>query len=93
MLIARESSARDSKLPASAKASKTCSVLLALLTKKRPFALINNPLHVQTSMSTLFLIVTLDVVRVQNDLPGIVAVGTVHHVAWRTPNDQQQIAW
>jgi glyoxalase family protein len=24
---------------------------------------------------------------------GRVAVGTVHHVAWRTPNDQQQLAW
>jgi glyoxalase family protein len=25
--------------------------------------------------------------------PGMVSVGTVHHVAWRTPNDEQQKAW
>ncbi|MFL6451910.1 MAG: ring-cleaving dioxygenase [Bryobacteraceae bacterium] len=25
--------------------------------------------------------------------PGLVAVGTVHHVAWRTPTDEQQIEW
>jgi catechol 2,3-dioxygenase-like lactoylglutathione lyase family enzyme len=25
--------------------------------------------------------------------PGIVSVGTVHHVAWRTPNDEQQKEW
>lgn len=25
--------------------------------------------------------------------PGVVSVGTVHHVAWRTPNDEQQKAW
>ncbi|HZD11927.1 MAG TPA: ring-cleaving dioxygenase [Candidatus Binatus sp.] len=24
---------------------------------------------------------------------GLVSVGTVHHVAWRTPNDQQQLSW
>jgi len=24
---------------------------------------------------------------------GVVAVGTVHHVAWRTPNDEQQLVW
>jgi glyoxalase family protein len=24
---------------------------------------------------------------------GVVSVGTVHHVAWRTPNDEQQKAW
>jgi catechol 2,3-dioxygenase-like lactoylglutathione lyase family enzyme len=24
---------------------------------------------------------------------GAVAVGTVHHVAWRTPNDEEQLAW
>ncbi len=25
--------------------------------------------------------------------PGLISVGTVHHVAWRTPNDQQHGAW
>jgi glyoxalase family protein len=25
--------------------------------------------------------------------PGRVAVGTVHHVAWRTPTDEQQVKW
>lgn len=25
--------------------------------------------------------------------PGIISVGTVHHVAWRTPDDEQQKAW
>ncbi len=25
--------------------------------------------------------------------PGVVSVGTVHHVAWRTPDDQQQKIW
>jgi glyoxalase family protein len=24
---------------------------------------------------------------------GLVAVGTVHHVAWRTPTDEQQVKW
>ncbi len=24
---------------------------------------------------------------------GIVAAGTVHHIAWRTPSDEQQLAW
>jgi glyoxalase family protein len=33
-------------------------------------------------------------VVVQSDAPrGRVAVGSVHHVAWRTPNDEQQLAW
>ena len=28
------------------------------------------------------------------ELPeGLVAVGTVHHIAWRTPGDEQQLAW
>jgi glyoxalase family protein len=35
----------------------------------------------------------LDVVHAPDELAGIVAVGTVHHVAWRTPDDEQQIAW
>jgi len=25
--------------------------------------------------------------------PGLVSVGTVHHVAWRTPTDEQQLSW
>jgi glyoxalase family protein len=35
----------------------------------------------------------LDVVHVTDEPEGIVSVGTVHHVAWRAPNDEQQIAW
>jgi glyoxalase family protein len=25
--------------------------------------------------------------------PGLVAAGTVHHIAWRTPDDAEQVAW
>jgi glyoxalase family protein len=33
-------------------------------------------------------------VLIQPQLPrGRVAVGTVHHVAWRTPSDEQQVEW
>ena len=35
----------------------------------------------------------VDVLRRPHENPGRVAVGTVHHVAWRTPNDEQQLAW
>ncbi|OGC89174.1 MAG: diguanylate cyclase [candidate division Zixibacteria bacterium RBG_16_53_22] len=31
--------------------------------------------------------------REPDNLPGLVAVGTIHHVAWRTPNDEEQAAW
>jgi catechol 2,3-dioxygenase-like lactoylglutathione lyase family enzyme len=34
-----------------------------------------------------------DVVCAPEQRPGRVAVGTVHHIAWRTPDDQQQDAW
>lgn len=36
---------------------------------------------------------TVDIRVAPNDLPGMVSVGTVHHVAWRTPNDEEQKAW
>ena len=36
---------------------------------------------------------TVDVVRAPEERPGRVLVGTVHHIAWRTPDDRQQGAW
>jgi glyoxalase family protein len=35
----------------------------------------------------------VDVLHTSEGPPGLVAVGTVHHVAWRTPTDQQQGKW
>jgi catechol 2,3-dioxygenase-like lactoylglutathione lyase family enzyme len=35
----------------------------------------------------------VDVRRTNADHPGFVAVGTVHHVAWRTPDDAEQLRW
>jgi glyoxalase family protein len=35
----------------------------------------------------------VDVLHVPNSPHGQIAVGTVHHVAWRTPNDEEQIHW
>jgi glyoxalase family protein len=35
----------------------------------------------------------LDVLDLPDAARGIVAVGSVHHVAWRTPGDEQQLAW
>jgi len=35
----------------------------------------------------------VDVVCFPNSQPGRIAAGTVHHVAWRTPDDDQQLAW
>ena len=35
----------------------------------------------------------VDVLRHPQGMPGSVAVGSVHHVAWRTPDDAQQLAW
>lgn len=34
-----------------------------------------------------------DVVCAPEERPGRVAVGTVHHIAWRTADDKQQAAW
>jgi glyoxalase family protein len=36
---------------------------------------------------------TLDILTLPNVLPGGGGVGNVHHVAWRTPTDEQQEAW
>ncbi|MGJ5819365.1 ring-cleaving dioxygenase [Paludibaculum fermentans] len=36
---------------------------------------------------------TADVVSVPGGEPGRVAVGTVHHIAWRAPDQAQQLAW
>jgi glyoxalase family protein len=35
----------------------------------------------------------VDVVRAPNGRAGRVLVGTVHHIAWRTPDDDQQLRW
>ena len=35
----------------------------------------------------------VDVVCAPAGRPGLVAVGTVHHVAWRTPTDDEQVEW
>lgn len=35
----------------------------------------------------------VDVLCTPAGRPGLVAVGTVHHVAWRTPTDEQQAEW
>lgn len=35
----------------------------------------------------------VDVLCLPDALPGRVAVGTVHHVAWRAPNDEEQKTW
>jgi catechol 2,3-dioxygenase-like lactoylglutathione lyase family enzyme len=35
----------------------------------------------------------VDVLCMPAGRPGLVSVGTVHHVAWRTPTDEQQAEW
>ena len=35
----------------------------------------------------------VDVLCAPEEPEGRVAVGTVHHIAWRTPNDEQQLEW
>ena len=35
----------------------------------------------------------VDVVRAPDERSGRVLVGTVHHIAWRTPDDEQQLGW
>ncbi len=35
----------------------------------------------------------VDVVRAPSERAGRVLVGTVHHIAWRTPDDDQQLRW
>jgi glyoxalase family protein len=35
----------------------------------------------------------VDVVHAPNERSGRVLVGTVHHIAWRTPDDEQQLRW
>jgi glyoxalase family protein len=35
----------------------------------------------------------VDLICAPEGRPGRVAVGTVHHVAWRTPTDEQQVRW
>ena len=35
----------------------------------------------------------IDLVNAPELDEGIVAAGTVHHIAWRTPSDEQQLAW
>ncbi|MFN8532197.1 MAG: ring-cleaving dioxygenase [Dehalococcoidia bacterium] len=35
----------------------------------------------------------IDVVEGAGDAPGRIAVGQIHHVAWRTPSDAEEVAW
>jgi glyoxalase family protein len=35
----------------------------------------------------------VDVLAMPGQMPGQVAAGSIHHVAWRTPDDAQQVAW
>jgi glyoxalase family protein len=35
----------------------------------------------------------VDVLDLPDERAGRVLVGTVHHIAWRTPDDQQQLSW
>jgi glyoxalase family protein len=35
----------------------------------------------------------VDLLCVPGAKPGRIAVGTVHHVAWRTPSDEEQVLW
>jgi glyoxalase family protein len=35
----------------------------------------------------------VDIVRSPDERSGRVLVGTVHHIAWRTPDDEQQLRW
>jgi catechol-2,3-dioxygenase len=35
----------------------------------------------------------VDVLSLPSEPHGRVAVGTVHHVAWRTPTNEEQVAW
>ena len=35
----------------------------------------------------------VDIVRTPDGRPGRPGAGTVHHIAWRTPDDAQQLAW
>jgi glyoxalase family protein len=35
----------------------------------------------------------VDLVCAPEEVPGRVAVGTVHHVAWRTPTNEEQVHW
>src|SRR5260221_1427632 len=35
----------------------------------------------------------VDVLRLPALTRGTIAVGSVHHVAWRTPSDEQQLVW
>ena len=36
---------------------------------------------------------TVDILTLPNEPQGVVGIGSVHHIAWRTPTDEQQQAW
>jgi catechol 2,3-dioxygenase-like lactoylglutathione lyase family enzyme len=36
---------------------------------------------------------TVDIIKAADISVGLVAVGSIHHIAWRTPNDAEQVAW
>jgi glyoxalase family protein len=49
--------------------------------------------HFRYSLSTGIPGTIVDLLCAPEGRPGRVSVGTVHHVAWRTPTDQQQVKW
>ena len=66
----------------------------ALLTNQMGFRLLDQEGHryryVVASAEPAGIV---DVVCAPEERPGRVAVGTVHHIAWRTPDDRQQEEW
>jgi glyoxalase family protein len=68
-----------------------------LLTETMGFRLIEskgNRFRYTTSSASASQAGTIvDVLCTPAGRPGLVAVGTVHHVAWRTPTDEQQAEW
>src|SRR5579884_3048755 len=68
-----------------------------LLTETMGFRLVEskgNRFRYRTSSASASQAGTIvDVLCTPAGRPGLVAVGTVHHVAWRTPTDEQQAEW
>jgi glyoxalase family protein len=68
-----------------------------LLIEKMVFRLIeskgNRFRYTKSSNSASQAGTIVDVLCTPAGRPGLVAVGTVHHVAWRTPTDEEQLDW
>jgi len=68
-----------------------------LLTEMMGFRLVDSKAnrfrYAMSSASGSKMATTVDVICTPAGRPGVVAVGTVHHVAWRTPTDEQQVEW